>query len=158
MRNASGPAQGKMSGNEKKKREKEHIRPFLHKPCNQEVSSYWTFHVIVIVQNNGKEMCKKVCCTCKVVFVVIIVFSPFPLPSPLSITRVYIQFEQTISVTENFAFNPAEIYILSIDTELPPNSMTTLNLPILQDRLINQMFDKCDFSGYYINRRGQAKN
>ena len=29
-----------------------------------------------------------------------------------------------------------------IDTELPPNSMTTLNLPILQDRLINQMFDK----------------
>ena len=59
MRNASGPAQGKMSGNEKKKREKEHIRPFLHKPCNQEVSSYWTFHVIVIVQNNGKEMCKK---------------------------------------------------------------------------------------------------
>lgn len=36
--------------------------------------------------------------------------------------------------------------------------MTTLNLPILQDRLINQMFDKCDFSGYYINLRGQAKN
>ena len=30
-------------------------------------------HVLVL-QNNGKEMCKKVCCTCKVVVVVVVVF------------------------------------------------------------------------------------
>ena len=28
---------------------------------------FWKFHVVV-VQNNGKEMHKKVCCTCKVAF------------------------------------------------------------------------------------------
>ena len=39
MRNASGPAQGKMSGSEKKS-EQEHVRTFLHKPCNQEVSKF----------------------------------------------------------------------------------------------------------------------
>ena len=33
--------------------------------------SFWKFHVAV-VQNNGKEMCtKKVCCTCKVSFLLI---------------------------------------------------------------------------------------
>ena len=45
------------------------------------------FHVVV-VQNNGKEMYKKVCCTCKVAFLLIrptVVFSPFSLPSPLKV-------------------------------------------------------------------------
>ena len=40
------------------------------------------FHVVV-VENNGKEMYKKVCCTCKVAFLLIrriVVFSPFLLP------------------------------------------------------------------------------
>ena len=38
--------------------------------------------------NNGKEMYKKVCCTYKVVFLLIrptVVFSPFSLPSPLKV-------------------------------------------------------------------------
>ena len=61
--------------------------------------SSWKFHVVV-VQNNGKEMYKKMCCTCKVAFLLIrpIVFffyrSP-ALPSPPSITRFYTLFEQT---------------------------------------------------------------
>ena len=66
------------------------------------------FHVVV-VQNNGKEMHKKVGCTCKVAFLLIrpiVIFSPFSLPSPLSITRFYILFEQTINIIESFAFSP----------------------------------------------------
>ena len=44
----------KMSGSEKKKnRSKFNIFPKFH---------------VVVVQKNGKEMYKKVCCTCKVVF------------------------------------------------------------------------------------------
>ena len=44
------------------------------------------FHVVV-VQNKGKEMYKKVCSTCKVAFLLIrpIVVSPFSLPSPLKV-------------------------------------------------------------------------
>ena len=60
--------------------------------------SFWRFHDVV-VQNNGKEMYKKVCCTCKVAFLLIrpiVVFHRSPaLPSPLSITRFYLLFEQT---------------------------------------------------------------
>ena len=57
--------------------------------------SFWKFRVtVVVVQNNGKEMCKKVCSRCKVVFLLIrpiVVFHRSPeLPSPLSITRFYI--------------------------------------------------------------------
>ena len=49
--------------------------------------SFWKFHDVV-VQNNGKEMYKKVCCTCKVAFLLIrpiVVFSPFSLPLPLAL-------------------------------------------------------------------------
>ena len=67
------------------------------------------FHVVV-VQNNDKEMYKKVCCTCKVTFLLIrpvVVFHRSPgLPSPLSITRLYTLFEQTINIIESFAFSP----------------------------------------------------
>ena len=52
---------------------------------------------------------QKVCCTCKVAFLLIrhiVVFSPFSLPSPLSISRFYILFEQTINLIERFAFSP----------------------------------------------------
>ena len=53
---------------------------------------------------------KKVCCTCKVAFLLIrpiVVFHRSPaLPSPLSITRFYILFEQTINIIESFAFSP----------------------------------------------------
>ena len=36
----------------------------------------------------------------------IVVFSPFSFPWPLSITRFYILFEQTIHIIESFAFSP----------------------------------------------------
>ena len=59
---------------------------------------------------------KKVCCTCKVAFLLIrpiVVFHRSPaLPLPLSITRFYILFEQTINVIENFSFSPGSIYKL----------------------------------------------
>ena len=70
--------------------------------------SFWKFHVVV-GQNNGKEMYKKVCFTCKVAFLLIrpiVVFTPFSLPSPLSITRFYILFEKTLNIIESFAFSP----------------------------------------------------
>ena len=69
------------------------------------------FHVVV-VQNNGKEMYKKVCYMCKVAFLLItplipiVIFSPFSLPSPFGIKRFYILFEQTINTIEGFAFSP----------------------------------------------------
>ena len=47
----------KMSGSGKS--EQEHVPHFLHKSENQEV--FWTCHVAVM-QINGKEMYKKVCC------------------------------------------------------------------------------------------------
>ena len=89
----------------KKKLTKEHVRHFLQKTCNQEVSGRFR---VVVVQNKGKEMYKKVCSTCKVAFLLIrpiVVFSRFSLPSPLSITRLYILFEQTINITQSFAFS-----------------------------------------------------
>ena len=51
---------------------------------------------------------QKKCCTCKVAFLLIrpiVVFHRLLrcLPSPLSITRFYIFFEQTINIIESFA-------------------------------------------------------
>ena len=64
MRNASGhQCKEKMSGSEKKVNENAYDVSSLKKIV-------WTFRVVV-VQNNGKEMTKKVCCTCKVVFLLI---------------------------------------------------------------------------------------
>ena len=43
---------------------------------------------VIVVQNNGKEMYKQVCCMCKIAFVLIrpiVVFSTFSLPSPLKV-------------------------------------------------------------------------
>ena len=61
---------------------------------------------------------QKVCYTCKVAFLLIrpiVVFHRSPaLPSPLSITRFYILFEQTINIIESFAFSPGLIYVLSL--------------------------------------------
>ena len=70
--------------------------------------SFWKFYVVV-VQNNGKEMYKKCAARVKLLFLLIrpiIVFSPFSLPSPFSITRFYILFQQTINIIESFAFSP----------------------------------------------------
>ena len=51
---------------------------------------------------------KKVCCSCKVASLLIrplVVFHCSPaLPLPLSITRFYLLFEQTINIIESFAF------------------------------------------------------
>ena len=45
--------------------------------------------------------------------IVVVFFSPFSLPSPLSITRFYILFEQSINIIESFAFVLAKsIYYL----------------------------------------------
>ena len=57
-------------------------------------------------QRNGHKKCR--CCTCKkkLLFLLIrpiVVFSPFSLPSPLSITGFYILFEQTINTIKSFA-------------------------------------------------------
>ena len=92
MRNAR--ATNAMGGSEKKWSRRRTTFP----PKNVQLRSSWKFHVVV-VQNNGKEMYKKMCCTCKVAFLLIrpIVFfyrSP-AMPSPPRITRFYTLFEQT---------------------------------------------------------------
>ena len=65
------------------------------------------------MQNSGKEMYKKKCAArAKLVFLLIrpiVVFHLSPaLPWPLSITRFYILFEQTINIIETFAFSLAK--------------------------------------------------
>ena len=68
------------------------------------------------MQNNGKEIYKKRVLhmqSCLLLIRPIAVFSPFSLPSPHSITRFYILFEQTINIIESFAFSPGLIYILA---------------------------------------------
>ena len=102
MRNASGhQCKGKMSGSEKSERER--VRHFLHK----KVSGSFT---LWSCKTTAKKCTKKVCCTCKVAFLLIrpiVVFLRSPaFPSPLSITRFYILFEQTKNIIESFAFSP----------------------------------------------------
>ena len=67
MRNASGH----WDENErqwKKKSEKEHVRHFLHKTNNQEVSRSLT---LKSCKTMAKKCTKKVCCSCKVAFLLI---------------------------------------------------------------------------------------
>ena len=52
----------------KKKSEKEHIRQFLHKTNNQEVSRSFT---LKSCKTTAKKCTKKVCCSCKVAFLLI---------------------------------------------------------------------------------------
>ena len=107
MRNASGQqtaaSKVKMSGSEKianrnpsNKIFGEHIRYFLSIKCLTR-----KFHVVV-VQSNGKEMYKKVCFTCRVVFLLLLIrlliFLQFSLPSPFSIARFYLLFEYILSI------------------------------------------------------------
>ena len=89
----------KMSGSEKKVQEQ--VRRFFTKRLTRK------FMEVVVVQNNGKEVCKKsVLFCCFFAIRPIVVFPPFSLPLPLSITRFYILFEQTIHIIESFAFSP----------------------------------------------------
>ena len=88
--------------------ENERQRHFLHKTCNQEVSGSSTLQSD---KTKAKKCTKKVCCTCKVAFLLIRTYSCFffftvSLPSPLSITRFYILFEETINSIGIFAFRP----------------------------------------------------
>ena len=63
MGNASGhQSKVKMSGSEKKKVNE---NTYDISSIKRVTKKFWKFHVVV-VQNNGKEMYKKVCCTCKV--------------------------------------------------------------------------------------------
>ena len=60
-------------------------------------------------QRNVQEKCAaraKFFCLFVCFFRPIVVFSPFSLPSPLSITRFYILFERTINIIESIAFSP----------------------------------------------------
>ena len=61
-----------------------------------------------VVQNDGKEMYKTSVLHVQSCFFaildILLFFSPFSLPSPLSITRFYILFWQTIKIIESFAF------------------------------------------------------
>ena len=97
----------KMSGSENKG-EQEHVRQFLHKRVTRkflEVSLCSRAK-----QRQCKEMYKKSVLHVQTCFFLlirpIVVFSPFSLPSPLSITRFYVLFEQTINIIDSFAFSP----------------------------------------------------
>ena len=88
----------------KKEGDQVHVRHFLHKTCNQEVSRSFTS-----CKTTTRKCTKNVCWTCEVAFFghrPIVAFSLFSLPSPLSISRLYILFEQTINIIESFAFYP----------------------------------------------------
>ena len=94
MRNASGhQCKVKMSGSEKKVNEntcdissiKRVTKKFLEvSRCSR-------------AKQRQRNVLKKVCCTCKVPFLLI--------RPPLSITRFYNLFEQTFNIIESFAFS-----------------------------------------------------
>ena len=75
---------------------------FLYKKCNKEVSRYSG------AKQRQRNVQKRCASRAKLLFLLIrpiVVFLPFSLPSPLSITRFYILFEQTINIIESFAFS-----------------------------------------------------
>ena len=80
-----------MGGSGKKVNENTYSISFQKRVTN--IRSFWKFHVEV-VQNYGKEMYKKVYCTCKVAFLLIrpiVVFYRSPaLPLLIRIRRFYI--------------------------------------------------------------------
>ena len=107
MRNASGhQCKVKMSGSEKKVNENTYDISSVKRVTKKflEVSRRSR------AKQRQRNAHKKVCCTCKVPFLLIrpiVVFHRSPvLPSPLSITRFCILFEQTINIIESFAFSP----------------------------------------------------
>ena len=64
------------------------------------LGGFWKFHVVV-VQNNVKEMYQKCAARAELLFLLIrpiVVFLPFSLLLPPSITRFFILFEQTINI------------------------------------------------------------
>ena len=64
--------------------------------------------------DNDKEMYKKVCCTCKVVFLFLLVgpinfFLPLSLPSPIY-TILFLVWVHNKFINESFAFSPGKIH------------------------------------------------
>ena len=111
MRNASGH----LGETERQwtKSEQEHVQHSFHKTCNQEALGSFTLQSC---KTTVKKCTKKLCCTCKIAFLLIrpiFVFSPFSLPSPLSITRFYVLFEQTINIIGSFVLSPGYLTIIS---------------------------------------------
>ena len=100
MRNSSGhQCKVKMSGSEKKVNKKRYDISSVKRVTKKflEVS-------LVVAQNNGKEMYKK---SVQHVLHLFLFFTVLRcMPSPLSITRFYILFEQTVNIIESFAFSP----------------------------------------------------
>ena len=92
MRNASGN-QGEKSDSENKKRKRTRT----------------TFNSSIKRVTRKFYVTKKCAARVKLLFLLIrpiIVFSPFSLPSPPSIKRFYILFEQTKNIIESSAFSP----------------------------------------------------
>ena len=79
----------------KKKSEQEHVRQFLHKRVTKR------FLEVSLCSRAKQRQCKEMYKTS-----VLVVFSPFSLPSQLSITRFSDLFEQTINIIDSFAFSP----------------------------------------------------
>ena len=103
-----------MQGENERQRKKVNENTYDISSIKRVTKKFLKVHVVV-VQSNGKEMSKrKVCCTWNVGFLLIrpiavLHRSPSLTPAltpPLSITRFYILFEQTINVIESFAFSP----------------------------------------------------
>ena len=95
MRNASGhQCKVKMSDSEKKVNEKTYDIPSIERVTEKflEVSRCSR------AKQRQRNVLKKVCCTCKVAFLLI--------RPPLSITRFYNLFKQTFNIIESFAFSP----------------------------------------------------
>ena len=96
----------KMSGSEKKVNENTYDISSIKR-----VRSFRKFQVVV-VQNNGKEMYKESvlrvqsCCFFLLIRPIVVFHRSPALPSPLSFTRFYILFEETINTIETFAFSP----------------------------------------------------
>ena len=96
----------KICGSERKKKMSKNMYDISSKTCNQDVSESFTLYSC---KTKAEKCTKQVCCKCKVVFLLsrpIVVFSPFSFPSPLSMTRFYILFDQTIKIIESLAFSP----------------------------------------------------
>ena len=100
MRNASGhQCKVKMSGSEKKSERKKRVtKKFLEvSRCSR-------------AKQRQRNVQKKCAARAKLIFLLIrsiVVFHRSrALPSPLSITRFYILFEQTINIIKSFAFSP----------------------------------------------------
>ena len=106
MRNVSGN-QGEKSDSENKKRKR--TRTTFNSSIKRVTRKFLEVSRYSRAKQRQRKVQKKCAARVKLLFLLItpmIVFSPFSLPSPLSITRFYILFEQTKNIIESFAFSP----------------------------------------------------